>query len=194
MAQPFQTFGGRIWTESCQTSLEGGIETTLAEHCGNGLEEAVDLLSEARSDSQPAGKSLCTPLGTAALHVHFAITQKLLETRCRHDSQGGSRFCCKRDRAGGHDRHAGRAIGIRPREMASNPAAFAQISSESEGNLLKAHGAILDAAAFPSHDQAKLTAWCSRSRRMTLTIWLSGLPRRQPTRRTAPAFWMSSKT
>ena len=40
--------------------------------------------------------------------------------------------------------------------MASNPAAFAQISSESEGNLLKAHGAILDAAAFPSHDQAEM--------------------------------------
>merc|ERR1719464_260393 len=52
----------------------------------------------------------------------------------------------------------GRAIGILSREMAKNPAAFAQMNTDSAANLVKALGAILDAAAFPSQDQAKLAA------------------------------------
>merc|ERR1719493_514734 len=42
--------------------------------------------------------------------------------------------------------------------MAQNPAAFAQMNTESAANLVKALGVALDAAAFPSQDQAKLTA------------------------------------
>merc|ERR1719414_1013851 len=52
----------------------------------------------------------------------------------------------------------GRAIGILSKEMAKNPAAFAQMNTESTVNLVKALGVVLDAAAFPSQDQAKLTA------------------------------------
>merc|ERR1719414_1996418 len=52
----------------------------------------------------------------------------------------------------------GRAIGILSKEMAKNPAAFAQMNTGSAANLVKALGAVLDAAAFPSQDQAKLTA------------------------------------
>merc|ERR1719433_2447913 len=52
----------------------------------------------------------------------------------------------------------GRAIGILSKEMAKNPAAFAQMNTESTSNLVKALGVVLDAAAFPSQDQAKLTA------------------------------------
>merc|ERR1719497_128672 len=52
----------------------------------------------------------------------------------------------------------GRAIGILSKEMAKNPAAFAQMNTESTANLVKALGVVLDAAAFPSQDQAKLTA------------------------------------
>merc|ERR1712045_1087701 len=42
--------------------------------------------------------------------------------------------------------------------MAKNPAAFAQITSDSAASAVKALGVVLDAAAFPSQDQAKLTA------------------------------------
>merc|ERR1719492_22040 len=52
----------------------------------------------------------------------------------------------------------GRAIGILSKEMAKNPAAFAQMNTESTANLVKALGVVLNAAAFPSQDQAKLTA------------------------------------
>merc|ERR1719433_2515141 len=52
----------------------------------------------------------------------------------------------------------GRAIGILSKEMAKNPAAFAQMNTDSAANLAKALGVVLDAAAFPSQDQAKLTA------------------------------------
>merc|ERR1719414_2554215 len=52
----------------------------------------------------------------------------------------------------------GRAIGILSKEMAKNPAAFAQMNTQSAANLVKALGVVLDAAAFPSQDQAKLTA------------------------------------
>jgi len=52
----------------------------------------------------------------------------------------------------------GRAIAILSREMAKNPAAFAQMKTESTANVVKALGAVLDAAAFSSQDQAKLTA------------------------------------
>merc|ERR1719492_709696 len=52
----------------------------------------------------------------------------------------------------------GRAIGILSKEMAKNPAAFAQMNTESTANLVKALGVVLDAAAFSSQDQTKLVA------------------------------------
>jgi len=52
----------------------------------------------------------------------------------------------------------GRAIGILSKEMAKNPAAFAQMKTEGAASLAKALEVVLDAAAFPSQDQAKLTA------------------------------------
>merc|ERR1719296_658578 len=53
----------------------------------------------------------------------------------------------------------GRAIGILSREMAKNPASFAQIDSKNMGAAIQAISAILDAASFPSKDQAKLSAF-----------------------------------
>jgi len=53
----------------------------------------------------------------------------------------------------------GRAIGILSREMAKNPAAFAQIDGKKMGGAIQALSAILDAASFPSKDQAKLSAF-----------------------------------
>merc|ERR1719433_2553427 len=52
----------------------------------------------------------------------------------------------------------GRAIGILSKEMAKNPAAFAQMNTDSAANLVKALSAVLDAAAFSSQDQTKLVA------------------------------------
>merc|ERR550532_3970326 len=52
----------------------------------------------------------------------------------------------------------GRAIGILSKEMAKNPAAFAQMNTDSASNLVKALSAVLDAAAFSSQDQSKLVA------------------------------------
>merc|ERR1719433_153708 len=52
----------------------------------------------------------------------------------------------------------GRAIGILSKEMAKNPAAFAQMNTDSAANLVKALSAVLDAAAFSSQDQSKLVA------------------------------------
>jgi chaperonin cofactor prefoldin len=49
-----------------------------------------------------------------------------------------------------------RAIGILEKEMAKNPAAFAQIDTSSIQNVVKALGAIVDAAAFSGNDKAKL--------------------------------------
>ena len=42
--------------------------------------------------------------------------------------------------------------------MAENPAAFAQMNTEGAANLVKALSTVLDAAAFNSQTQAKLTA------------------------------------
>merc|ERR1740122_856293 len=52
----------------------------------------------------------------------------------------------------------GRAISILDKEMAKNPAAFAQIDPKNMNGALQAFRAILDAAALSSSDQQKLTA------------------------------------
>eukprot|EP00444_Apocalathium_aciculiferum_P046864 CAMPEP_0183502346 /NCGR_PEP_ID=MMETSP0371-20130417/4167_1 /TAXON_ID=268820 /ORGANISM="Peridinium aciculiferum, Strain PAER-2" /LENGTH=701 /DNA_ID=CAMNT_0025697039 /DNA_START=91 /DNA_END=2196 /DNA_ORIENTATION=- len=54
-----------------------------------------------------------------------------------------------------------RAVGILEREMAKNPAALAQISTNSNGmaGMIQAINAVLDAAAFPGSDQKKLMAF-----------------------------------
>ena len=52
----------------------------------------------------------------------------------------------------------GRAIWILSKEMAKNPADFAQMKTDSASGLTTALSVILDAAAFRSQDQAKLAA------------------------------------
>jgi len=52
-----------------------------------------------------------------------------------------------------------RAIGILEKEMAKNPAAFAQIDSTNVNKALQAMSQVLDAAAFPSVDRTKLMAF-----------------------------------
>merc|ERR1711957_503991 len=51
-----------------------------------------------------------------------------------------------------------RAVGILEKEMAKNPAAFAQLPMTSLEGTLHALSVVLDAAAFPSIDQKKLVA------------------------------------
>jgi len=51
-----------------------------------------------------------------------------------------------------------RAISTISREMAKNPAAFAQIDSSNLQNMIKSLSAVVDAAAFSSADQTKLMA------------------------------------
>jgi len=51
----------------------------------------------------------------------------------------------------------GRAIGILSK-VAKNPASFAQLNTESAQRAVKALSAVLDAAAFSTQDQTKLTA------------------------------------
>jgi len=53
----------------------------------------------------------------------------------------------------------GRAIGILSKEMAKNPASFAQLNSNDMTKAVQALSAVLDAASFPSKDQAKLVAF-----------------------------------
>merc|ERR1719265_1123560 len=52
----------------------------------------------------------------------------------------------------------GRAVGILEREMAKNPAAFAQIDTSNMAKLTQAIGAVVDAAAFNAEDKSKLVA------------------------------------
>merc|ERR1711920_967820 len=52
----------------------------------------------------------------------------------------------------------GRAISILDKEMAKNPAAFAQVDPKNMNDALQAFRAILDAASLSSSDQQKLTA------------------------------------
>jgi chromosome segregation ATPase len=52
----------------------------------------------------------------------------------------------------------GRAIGILEREMAKNPAAFAQIDVSSMRKLTQAIGTVVEAAAITGHDKTKLVA------------------------------------
>merc|ERR1719414_2670804 len=51
-----------------------------------------------------------------------------------------------------------RAIGILEREMAKNPAAFAQVDTSSLNNVLSSLGAVVDAVAFSTADKQKLLA------------------------------------
>jgi len=51
-----------------------------------------------------------------------------------------------------------RAIAILEREMAKNPAAFAQVDVSSLDGVLKSIGVVMDAAAFPTADKQKLLA------------------------------------
>merc|ERR1719270_2572672 len=51
-----------------------------------------------------------------------------------------------------------RAIGILQKEMAKNPAAFAQVDPKDLGGALQAFSAVLDAAALSSSDQKQLAA------------------------------------
>jgi len=52
----------------------------------------------------------------------------------------------------------GRAIGILSKEMAKNPASFAQLDTRNMASAMKAMSVIFDAASFPSKDQSKLMA------------------------------------
>eukprot|EP00421_Protoceratium_reticulatum_P022363 CAMPEP_0168388452 /NCGR_PEP_ID=MMETSP0228-20121227/16458_1 /TAXON_ID=133427 /ORGANISM="Protoceratium reticulatum, Strain CCCM 535 (=CCMP 1889)" /LENGTH=230 /DNA_ID=CAMNT_0008401699 /DNA_START=44 /DNA_END=733 /DNA_ORIENTATION=+ len=52
----------------------------------------------------------------------------------------------------------GRATSILEREMAKNPAAFAQVDASNLDGLLKTLGILTDAAAFPTADKQKLLA------------------------------------
>jgi len=52
----------------------------------------------------------------------------------------------------------GRAIGILSREMAKNPASFAQMDTSHAAGAVQAFAAILEAAAFPVKDQTRLAA------------------------------------
>jgi len=52
----------------------------------------------------------------------------------------------------------GRAIGIISKEMAKNPASFAQVDTSNMQGLIAALSSVLDAAAFSSTDQKKLVA------------------------------------
>jgi chromosome segregation ATPase len=51
-----------------------------------------------------------------------------------------------------------RAIGILEREMAKNPAAFAQIDTSNMNKMISALGTVIDAASFTAQDKAKLAA------------------------------------
>jgi len=51
-----------------------------------------------------------------------------------------------------------RAVGILSKEMAKNPAAFAQVDTSSAVNVAKALGAVIDAAAFSTQDKSQLMA------------------------------------
>jgi DNA repair exonuclease SbcCD ATPase subunit len=51
-----------------------------------------------------------------------------------------------------------RAIGILEREMAKNPAAFAQIDTSNMNKMISALGTVIEAASFTAQDKAKLTA------------------------------------
>jgi len=53
----------------------------------------------------------------------------------------------------------GRAISVLEREMAKNPAAFAQLQSKDISSALQALSAVMDAAAFSGNDQKKLAAF-----------------------------------
>jgi len=53
----------------------------------------------------------------------------------------------------------GRAVGILSREMAKNPASFAQVDTTNMASALSALTVVLDAASFPSKDQTKLMAF-----------------------------------
>merc|ERR1740121_1900384 len=53
----------------------------------------------------------------------------------------------------------GRAIGILSKEMAKNPASFAQIDTKNMANAVQALSAVLDAATFSGKDQTKLMAF-----------------------------------
>ena len=50
----------------------------------------------------------------------------------------------------------GRAINVLSREMAKNPAAFAQVNTKDMEGLIQSLGALVDAAAFPAADKQKL--------------------------------------
>jgi len=52
----------------------------------------------------------------------------------------------------------GRAIGILSKEMAKNPASFAQVDTKNIANAMQALSSVLDAAAFPSKDHNTLMA------------------------------------
>jgi len=53
----------------------------------------------------------------------------------------------------------GRAIGILSKEMAKNPASFAQMDTRNVASAVQALSVVLDAASFPSQDQTKLMAF-----------------------------------
>jgi hypothetical protein len=53
----------------------------------------------------------------------------------------------------------GRAISILEKEMAKNPAAFAQMQGKDASKILQAFSTVLDAASFSTKDQAKLNAF-----------------------------------
>ena len=75
--------------------MEDAIQTALVEHTGNGLEQAVELLLEARSDIERSGEGLFTPMGSDR-GLSWRARSRLPSSNTRAMASGRRWICCWR--------------------------------------------------------------------------------------------------
>jgi len=139
------------YVEWCDdTSKNAGFAITTAE---KGKAELEAKIGELSSDVAAAGSKIDDLVASIATGQ-----SELKDATAIRDKEAGD-FASSEAELRDSINTLSRAIGILSREMARNPAAFAQVDPKNAANALKALSVVLDAAAFPSQDAKKLTAF-----------------------------------
>jgi chaperonin cofactor prefoldin len=131
------------------TSKNGGFAIKTATDTKAKLEAKIDKLTGEISASDSKIEELAADIATQ--------TGELKDATSIRDKEKADFSASEAEMMDAIDT-LGRAVGIISKEMAKNPASFAQVDGSNMKNLIAAIGSVLDAAAFSSTDQKKLVA------------------------------------
>jgi hypothetical protein len=136
------------WCDDVSKNTDFAIETAKKEKAE--LEASIGKLSSSITVSGSKIEDLAGAISTADSELKDATVIREKEA---------ADFAASEDELMQTIDALGRAISILEKEMAKNPAAFAQLQGKDSSKILQALSSVLDAAAFSTKDQSKLNAF-----------------------------------